>query len=282
MNTIGSLSTVNSIFNSIEQLAQMCLDSVEVAIRNEELSVDGFRGLSSVKMQLLQMKKIIRSYSFLSAPLCGHEELRCESFCWSDFPNGIESAVKSVFPSYKAPLLSFTGSFETEATFITNRRRFDLLIYSIIYILIAESRDDTEPRPVKITFHLTNGKDFFVLHIRNGERILEPERVNAVLSEAENRVWDIKFDGMGIESELAVIAKSAKELGFGVRFSALKSGDKFEIHIPVSADSDTNTMASPRTYAPDREVAAEIFSDMPQFCLASGEQNTAENGGAQG
>lgn len=262
MNTISSISTVNSIFNSIEQLAQLCLDSVETVMLGEDLSVNGLKDLNFAKMQVLNIKKIIRSYKFISAPSCTPEDMQYDSFCWSDFSQEVLSAVEAVFPSYRIPSFSFTSSFNTDQTFLTNRRRFDILVYNILYILIISLKTEDELRATRITFHLAEDKDNFILHIRNNKKALDSEFVNKILSDSKNLVPDIHFDKESIDSELAAISKSAGELKLKVKFSPLKSGDKFEVYIPKSTSLPITSMKSPQTYVSDRLTVAEIFSDL--------------------
>lgn len=254
---------IRNLLNALRYLVHMCMDSVEAVSGGERLSLDGHKEIRSLRAHILQINKMIYNFDYLSSKSCERSELHFESFSWSEFADSLSDLFKYTITVYSPPALSFTDSFNTDESFLSDRTRLDILLLNALYFLSAQYNSQNSKK-AKITLHLGQNDKYFILHIRNNSTPLkdESERINSILHGQELIIPEISPGSRNTKIAVFSMHKAASELGCEIKFSALKSGNKFELFIPKNVEINKYVLSSQKRYLPSQFMWITLCSDL--------------------
>ncbi len=207
-------SELRNLLNALRYLIHLCIDSVEAVSGGERLSLDGCREMRSLRMHILQINKMIYNFDYLSSKKCERSELHFESFSWADFAESLSELFKYTITTYSPPKLSFTNSFNIDESFLSDHTRLDILLLNALYFLSVQYGPHNSEN-AKITLHLGQSKDAFILHIRNNSTPLKEEeaRINSILCGKDVIIPEISPGSKKTKIAVFSMRKAAEELG---------------------------------------------------------------------
>lgn len=262
MKNEHSLSYSKSIFTSIESFLELCNSSIlDVQTSEINLSVSGFSQLQTARLCNLHVSRLINMFDFLvSSP----EPCEKSSFSNLELETLLENLCThfqdTVF-EHSSVCLQHHTSLKGSDSLIIDKTKFELLILNILHCSIKGIKSGGRKAP-QITIYITETKKDIVFHIRDNGAPLGSPYVRSAFNIRQAPVRDVFASLDVVMLNLAVANKSAAEMNGSIKYTSLKSGNRFDLYLPKVPAKMPHQFNSPKSYSPDCDLFMEIMADL--------------------
>ncbi len=262
---------IASIISSFKHMSYLSHQSVIAIETNESLSVSGQKHLNSLRFCALQASRLCNMMNYLMDPDTRETEKRTENFEIEDILNGIVSTFCQTLSAYMPITSKCTINLNSSTSILLDKSRFELIFLNLLYCCVKKRTNRKTPN-LRLLVSVTENKENVVFHIRDNSSNLNHQIIDAVFSPSPSKLKISatgSFDSLILLS-LKVAYKSALQMGAGLSYAPLKSGNRFDICVPKApAHADTRA-CSPKVYSPDDRryheiLASFILEDIEQY-----------------
>lgn len=257
---------ITTLFNetiaSFRQTLLTCHHSLE-NLFNKSFSVADLQNYKAVQLGIFHMNRICSTAEYLISAQEAKSKQALKSY---DINNLLETMVSSFYSTvsgYFPATVNCYTKLRSSSSIQTDERKFELIVLHILYCCLKNTIGDRFA-PVKITIYATEIKNFIVFHIRDSSNPLNSAIVSNVFKDTpnvSNCSSEISFNAI-ITQSLTVAKKTAKDLCGKLSYTALKSGNRFDVYLPKHKHTTPKVLRSPISYIPNIDVYNEIFAEI--------------------
>ncbi len=262
MKNEHSLSYSKSIFASIESFLYLCNSSIlDVQTSETNLSVSSFSQLQTARLCNLHVSRLIHMFNFLVSSPDPHEKTNFSNIELETLLENLCTHFQDTVLERSSICLQHHTALKNSGTLMIDRAKFELLILNVLHCSIKGINSDSRKVP-QITIYITETKNDIVFHIRDNGNPLGDSFVHSAFNIMPSTVSDV-FTALDVVLlNLAVAHKSALEMNGSIKYTSLKSGNRFDIHLPKAPPEMPLRFGSPRSYSPDSELFLGIMADI--------------------
>ncbi len=230
------LESLDIIINGIEEYLNLAETGLKLFKMTETFSMDGASNLESVRIALLNMRKLLSVLEIMvskDTALLGGEQ-----YCnLADFLRGIILEIKRISPSVADKIEFRDETFESMYRF--NAQKMQILVYNITRIFIF----GTMGQKIKLKLRLYETDKDFLMEFKG----------DAVLAEAPADLDRCMY---------YVLDKITESMNFKYKFTTQKSATKCTIIIPKQEDVTAIAREDTGKTEIDTKYAEIFFSDL--------------------
>lgn len=248
----GALTT------SMRHFIHLCHSEIEIVQFTEKLTNSGLSQLQTAKLCTLHISRVISLFENLISQdgTCSANRTACYDI--DSILSGLSSRLVDLLSELHLKV-EYQNKTSKTSSILVNHYHFELLLVNTLYCSV---RNKNLNKKTKITLCVTENKEYVVFHIRDNCQNLDPQITNDAF---HNFDQNLKNDTSGIATiilSLATADRSAAEMGGSVRYTPLKSGNRYDIFIPKAPPIDTQHVSSPVPYTPSHNLFRSFFTDV--------------------
>ncbi len=228
----------------------------------ESLTVNGQKNVNTLKLCAIQLNRLSNMMTFLAQPDTTDDD-RLESFEIENMIEEIAARFSKTVASYSPVVTECRVNSKQPLSILVKKTKFELIILNILYCLL-KGRPEKKKTPLKILISVTENKDNFVFHIRDNGNPINPEIIDAAFSDSvclPRDINDRSFATM-VALSIQVARKSADHMNGSIKYTPLKSGNRFDIVLPKEVPGAINSFRSTVPYVPTTYYYDETFADI--------------------
>lgn len=262
MNYEQSEAYTKSIFASVKSFLHLCNSSIlDVQTTETGLSVSGFSTLQTARLCTLYVNRLIHMFNYLIDNAEPPEEINFSCIELESLLENLCTHFQDTVFEHSSFSLQHRTSLKGSSGLLIDKTKFELLILNILHCSIKnfQSKDRCVPQ---LTIYITETKNSIVFHIRDNSKTLGGGFVQSA-SDIKQKSLSEFFTSVDVTLlNLAVAHKSAAEMGGLIKYTPLKSGNRFDIYLPKNTDKKLLRFNSPKPYSPDYELYLAHMADI--------------------
>ncbi len=227
----------------------------------QSLSVENMQRLQTSQVCKLHMNRICNIFQYLYENKKDSSAIsKKQTFEPDRLVTGITENFADTVSGYAEVQVSFTPKSQTTPILI-EKTKFELAIFNLLYCSLHNIKN--KGASLKLNLYITENKEQTIFHIRDNSKIIDSEIINHVfLGKDISFKPDSLFDSV-VTLSLNAAVKATKDMGGNLTYSALKSGNRYNIILPkVQETAKVYTAQSISTYTPNFAYLREILASI--------------------
>ncbi len=263
MNFDFNVNVLNSVFSTFKHMLSQSYEVQEVVGACEGLSAVAHRHLSASMLYNRHMHRICNVVDYLINSDTKPQEQSLQSFEVKNLISEILRSFEETVASYSPVTIDLSVNLKGTSSILLSKSHFELVILNLLYCCI-KTKPDRKSTPVKISISVTENKNNIVFHIRDNNKCINMDEVNASLGDSPLFFKDTEACAFAtlIALSLRVAQKSAEEMNGSFVHTPLKHGNRYDIHLPKLVNAPTYMLCSPVPYVPTYAYYTEFFADL--------------------
>lgn len=262
MHDILSHPLFGAMFSVFKQLLFICYDATDHVLNIEQsLSVENMQRLQASQVCTLHMNRICNIFEYLYINKENTSTVSNKNTFEAD--HLLESIVENfanTVSGYAEVQVSFTAKAQASPVLI-EKTRLELAVFNLLYCSLHNTENNAGP--LKLALYITENKEQTIFHIRDNSKRINKEIIDFVFSGGYMSFdEDSLFDSV-VALSLNAAVKATADMGGKLTYSALKSGNRYDIIIPKAQKTGKVYSAhSIATYTPTLSYLREILASI--------------------
>ncbi len=253
---------IMAIFAIFKQLILVSYNATDRVLNFEQsLSVENMQRLQTSQVCKLHINRICNIFQYLYENKKDSSAIsKKQTFEPDRLVTGIAENFADTVSGYAEVQVSFTPKSQATPILI-EKTRLELAIFNLLYCSLHNIKDKGDS--LKLNLYITESKEQTIFHIRDNSKIIDSEIIHHVFSDKDISFKpDSLFDSV-VALSLNAAAKTTADMGGKLTYSALKSGNRYDIILPKTQESEKVYAAqSIATYMPTFAYLREILASI--------------------
>lgn len=262
MHSSKDYPLILAILAIFKQLIMVSYNAIDRVLNFEQsLSVENMQRLQTSQVCKLHMNRICNIFQYLYENKKDSDSIsKKQTFEPDHLVIGIAENFADTVSGYADVQISFVPKAQTTPILI-EKTRLELAIFNLLYCSLHNIK--SKGNSLKLNLYITESKEQTVFHIRDNSKIIDSEIIDYVFSGKDiNFNPDSLFDSI-VALSLNAAAKATADMGGRLVYSALKSGNRYDIIIPKTQElGKVYTAQSIATYMPNFAYLREILASI--------------------
>ena len=251
-----------TMFSIFRQLLFICYNATDHVLNIEQsLSVENMQRLQTSQVCTLHMNRICNLFEYLYINKENTSTISNKNtFEAKHLISSIAENFANTVSGYAEVQISFTPKAQASPVLI-EKTKFELAVFNLLYCSLHNIGDNAGT--LKLNLYITENKEQTIFHIRDNSKIINKEIIDFVFSDEDMSFdEDALFDSV-VALSLNAAAKATSDMGGRLAYSALKSGNRYDIIVPKSQETGkVYTAHSVATYTPNFAYLHEILASI--------------------
>ncbi len=227
----------------------------------QSLSIENMQRLQTSQVCKLHMNRICNIFQYLYENKKDSSAIsKKQTFEPDCLISGIAENFADTVAGYADIQVSFTPKVQT-TPILVEKTRLELAVFNLLYCSLHNIKG--KGASLKLNLYITENKEQTIFHIRDNSKIINREIIECAFSDGEMRFdEDSLFDSV-VALSLNAAAKATTDMGGKLTYSALKSGNRYDIILPKAQETGkVYTAHSIATYTPNFAYLREILASI--------------------
>ncbi len=262
MHSNQDYTLIMAIFAIFKQLILVSYNATDRVLSFEQsLSVENMQRLQTSQVCKLHMNRICNIFQYLYENKKDSSAIsKKQTFETERLITGIAENFADTVSGYAEVQVSFTAKSQTTPVLV-EKTKLELAIFNLLYCSLHNIKDKGDS--LKLNLYITENKEQTIFHIRDNSKIIDSEIIHHVFSGRDiNFSPDSLFDSV-VALSLNAAAKATADMGGTLAYSALKSGNRYDVILPKIQETEKVYAAqSIATYIPNFAYLREILASI--------------------